>query len=120
MNYKILWISLIGVIAVSFAVLLFLGSEIYQMAPPIPGRVISTEGEVVVTGSEIKDGMNVWQSIGGQQLGTIWGHGSYVAPDWSADWLHREAVFILDKWAGQDYQTAFNSLDDEKKAALLA
>ena len=34
----------------------------------------------------------MWQSIGGQQLGSIWGHGSYVAPDWSADWLHREAI----------------------------
>ncbi len=30
----------------------------------------------------------------------IWGHGSYVAPDWTADWLHREAVFILDRWSG--------------------
>jgi hypothetical protein len=30
-------------------------------------------------------------AAGGQQLGTVWGHGSYVAPDWSADWLHREA-----------------------------
>src|SRR3954464_13503611 len=28
----------------------------------------------------------------GMQLGSIWGHGGYVAPDWSADWLYREAV----------------------------
>jgi nitric oxide reductase subunit B len=30
------------------------------------------------------------------QQGSIWGHGSYVAPDWSADWLHREAVELLE------------------------
>ena len=30
----------------------------------------------------------------------MWGHGSYVAPDWTADWLHREATFVLDSWAG--------------------
>jgi nitric oxide reductase subunit B len=34
------------------------------------------------------------------ESGSIWGHGSYVAPDWTADWLHREATFILDAWAG--------------------
>ena len=39
-------------------------------------------------------GRQVWQSIGGQQLGSIWGHGSYVAPDWTADWLHREATGV--------------------------
>ena len=33
-------------------------------------------------------------AAGGQQLGTVWGHGSYVAPDWSADWLHREATAL--------------------------
>jgi nitric oxide reductase subunit B len=37
--------------------------------------------------------------MGGQEVGTIWGHGSYVAPDWSADWLHREAEFILNELA---------------------
>lgn len=37
--------------------------------------------------------------MGGMEVGSVWGHGSYVAPDWTADWLHREAVFILNDWA---------------------
>jgi len=37
----------------------------------------------------------VWQSIGGQAIGTVLGHGAYVAPDWSADWLHRESEFLI-------------------------
>ena len=40
--------------------------------------------------------------MGGMQLGSIWGHGGYVAPDWSADWLHREAIAVLDLWARAD------------------
>ena len=40
--------------------------------------------------------------MGGMQLGSIWGHGGYVAPDWSADWLHREATDVLDIWARED------------------
>ena len=55
------------------------------------------------TSQEIKDGQNVWQSIGGQEIGTVWGHGAYVAPDWSADWLHRETLFLLDKWSQKEY-----------------
>ena len=48
-------------------------------------------------------GQNVWQSMGGMEVGSIWGHGSYVAPDWTADWLHRECVFILDDWARSEH-----------------
>ena len=66
MKYKKLWLSLIAVLVISFAGLIYLGSEIYQVAPPIPEEVVTTDGEVVFTGQQIKDGMNVWQSIGGQ------------------------------------------------------
>ena len=51
------------------------------------------------TRADIEQGRQVWQSIGGHQLGSIWGHGSYVAPDWSADWLHREATAWLNVMA---------------------
>jgi nitric oxide reductase subunit B len=29
--------------------------------------------------------------LGLAAVGSVWGHGAYVGPDWSADWLHREA-----------------------------
>ena len=48
-----------------------------------------------MTKEQILDGQQVWQSTGGQQLGSIWGHGAYQAPDWSADWLHRESTALL-------------------------
>ncbi|MGC4084325.1 MAG: hypothetical protein QM736_19995 [Vicinamibacterales bacterium] len=57
---------------------------------------------VVMTGDDIEAGQNVWQSMGGMEQGSIWGHGSYVAPDWTADWLHRESVFILDRWSTRE------------------
>lgn len=58
--------------------------------PPIPSAVVTENGETIYTRADIQKGRQVWQSIGGHQLGSIWGHGSYVAPDWTADWLHRE------------------------------
>ncbi len=96
MKYRKLWLTFILVVAGSFAVLGYYGYEIYREAPPIPGQVVTTDGKLIFTGQDIKDGQNVWQSMGGQEVGSIWGHGAYVAPDWSADWLHKEAVFMLD------------------------
>ena len=112
------WIALGVVVFGSLAVLGYFGHEIYLQAPPVPNRVVTTDGRVLWTNADIKDGQNVWQSIGGQEVGTVWGHGAYVAPDWSADWLHREAVFILDRWAEAAHGTAYAALDPETKAAL--
>jgi nitric oxide reductase subunit B len=91
-----LWIGLAALLAVSFTVLLWVGSEIHRVMPPIPNAVIAENGATLLTRADIEKGRQVWQSIGGQQLGSIWGHGSYVAPDWTADWLHREATAWLD------------------------
>jgi len=119
-NYRKLWIALAVVLAASFGTLLYFGKDIYRMAPPIPGRVVVADGgPVLFTGQDIRDGQNVWQSTGGQQMGTVWGHGSYQAPDWSADWLHREAEWLLDHWAAEEQAGAtFASLPPETQAAL--
>ena len=90
MHHTKLWASLAAVVIVAFAVLGYFGREIYRQAPPVPQRVVTTTGTVLFTGDDIKNGQNVWQSLGGQEVGSIWGHGVYVAPDWSADWSHRE------------------------------
>jgi nitric oxide reductase subunit B len=99
MNYRKLWITFSIVVIASFAVLGIFGVEIYRKAPPIPHRVVTTDGQVLFTDQNIKDGQNVWQAAGGQEMGSIWGHGAYLAPDWSADWLHRELVYMLDTYA---------------------
>ncbi len=120
MKYGKLWLSLGAVIVGSFAVLGYYGREIYRQAPPVPERVVAADGRVLFTGEQIKDGQNVWQSLGGQEVGSVWGHGAYVAPDWSADWLHREATWMLDRWAHDEHQTNYDQLDLETQAALRA
>ena len=116
MQNKKLWFMFVAMLVGSFAVLGHYGREIYRQAPPTPVRVLTTEGKVLFTGQDIKDGQNVWQSMGGQEVGTVWGHGAYVAPDWSADWLHRELTWMLGQWAGQP----FAQLDVEQQAQLKA
>ena len=51
MNTKRLWIGFIGVMLVSFAVLLFFGRQIYREKPPVPAEVATTDGTVLFTNS---------------------------------------------------------------------
>lgn len=105
-NTRTLWIALTTLLIVSFSVLLWSGSEIQRNAAPMPERVVAENSSLVYTRADIELGRQVWQSMGGMQLGSIWGHGAYVAPDWSADWLHREAVAVLDRWAAAEHSGA--------------
>ncbi|HTL71493.1 MAG TPA: nitric-oxide reductase large subunit [Candidatus Eisenbacteria bacterium] len=114
------WWAFAAVIVLSFSVLGWQGMEIYHNAPPIPKEIVTTDGSPVVSGEEIAAGQNVWQSIGGMEVGSFWGHGSYVAPDWTADWLHRELAFILDAWAQKDFGKDFASAAPEDQARLLS
>jgi nitric oxide reductase subunit B len=120
MPYKKLWIALAFVLVISFAVLGGVGIKVLTNAPPIPSRVVTTEGQILFDGNTIRDGQGAWQSIGGQEVGTVWGHGSYIAPDWSADWLHRECTFILDRWAKDSGAENYAALGVEQQAALRA
>lgn len=113
-----LWFSLGAVVVLSFLVLGYYGREIYREAPPVPSSVVTSEGRVVFSGTDIDEGRSVWQTTGGQELGSIWGHGSYHAPDWSADWLHREAVFILDEWATTEHRSPFDKLTEDQQVLL--
>jgi len=115
-----LWQILAAVFVLSFAVLAWVGREIYVAAPPIPAKVVAADGSVLFTGEAVRRGQQVWLAAGGQQLGSVWGHGSYVAPDWSADWLHREAVGLREQLAERLYGRAFESLGVEQQAAIDA
>ncbi len=114
------WISFSAVLVISFTILGWIGSKIYNMAPPIPKEVVTSNGKIIFTKADIQDGQNIWQEMGGMETGSIWGHGSYVAPDWSADWLHREAMFVLNFWALDKFKLKYDQLSDENKAMLKA
>ena len=111
---------LVLVVGAAFAVLGFFGREVYRQAPPIPAEVRTPDGAVLMDREDILAGQEVWQSIGWQQVGSVWGHGAYQAPDWSADWLHREAMALLDGWARAERGVDHAALDAESQAGLQA
>jgi nitric oxide reductase subunit B len=111
-----LWIAFSAVLVLSFAILIAAGVGIYLRVPPIPDAVVTRSGRTLLTGDDIRRGQNVWQAMGGMELGSVWGHGSYIAPDWTADYLHRQSMHVLDSWSGGTYSSA----SAEKQAALSA
>ncbi|ORE26517.1 nitric oxide reductase large subunit, partial [Pseudomonas aeruginosa] len=117
-EYRKLWWTLLAVLAVTFGILGYFGREVYRQAPPIPDEVRSVAGDHLFSGTDILDGQTAWQSVGGMQLGSIWGHGAYQAPDWTADWLHRELTTWLELGAREQYGKAFGELDEDQQAVL--
>ena len=115
-----LWVLFGTTIFAAFFILGFFGRDVYRQAPPIPLRVLSDDGRVLLTRDDILTGQQVWQTTGGQQLGSIWGHGAYQAPDWSADWLHREATALLDVWAEAPASTTGSAIMPKHSSRVFA
>ncbi len=117
-NYYKHWWMLIVILAITFSLLGYLGVDIYRKAPPIPDKFMTSSGAPLMTHDSILEGQSAWQSVGGMQLGSIWGHGAYQAPDWTADWLHRELMAWLDIAAIEEFNKAYATLDKRQQNAL--
>ena len=101
-EYKRLWMILGLIMVGSFTLLGYFGKEVYNERPPIPAEFVDESGKTIYTEADILAGQSAWQSIGGMSVGTVWGHGAYQAPDWTADWIHREVLGWLDQQAQRD------------------
>ena len=116
-TFSRLWMMFGVSLVLMFGILLLVGGRAFQLAPPMPDAVVATDGDttdVIFTSDDIRDGRDVWRRLGGMELGSVWGHGSYLAPDWTADVLHREAVAMLDA------DGEFDSLSEPARAARIA
>lgn len=117
-SYKKLWVILLVVLGITFGLLGYFGREVYREAPPIPDRVVTADGRLLMTEESILDGQTAWQSVGGMQLGSIWGHGAYQAPDWTADWLHRELLAWLEIAAQDTFGMPYAALSPAEQNQL--
>jgi nitric oxide reductase subunit B len=97
---------LLFVLVGAFSVLVFGGARIDAMKPPIPAKVVDASGRLLFTGDDVMAGQRFYLARGGQHIGSIWGHGAYLAPDWSADALHRTGLVTAGLAHGLDAQGA--------------
>jgi nitric oxide reductase subunit B len=83
---------LLFVLVACFSVLIFGGAKIDQYKPPMPAKIVDAQGQLVFTYDDLMGGQRFYLAHGGQHIGSIWGHGAYLAADWSADALHRTGL----------------------------
>lgn len=91
------WIQGVALVMVfGFAVMGFLALRTYTDGMPQPEQVVDSQGEVVFTGEDITSGQQIFLRRGLQQYGSIMGHGGYLGPDYTADYLRRSSTLVLD------------------------
>lgn len=110
----------LAVMAVGFTLLITMTVTTYKKAPPIPTRVVDGTGQVLFTGEDIGAGQEVFFKYGLMEHGTLWGHGAYLGPDYSASYLHREAEITRDLLATRRFGKDTGGLSDDERAAVLS
>ena len=82
------------VVLVGFFVLGLLAYRTYMAKPPTPQRVVDPQGAVLYTAADIHKGQQVFLHNGLMEYGSVFGHGAYLGPDYTADYLRRAADFV--------------------------
>ena len=107
-----------------FFVLVLLAFRNYGGEPPVPGSVVDENGEVLFTAKDVHDGQKVFLDNGLMEYGTVFGHGAYLGPDFTADYLHRAAGVVADETGGtRDDTTAHfkrNTYDERTKTLVFS
>jgi nitric oxide reductase subunit B len=117
------------VFLVGFFILGLLAYRTYQAKPPVPEKVLNPAGQVLYTGEDVADGQRVFLHNGLMEFGSVFGHGAYLGPDFTADYLHRSALKVRDAYGGEGSEAAAtqtiddfrqSSFDDESKTITVS
>jgi nitric oxide reductase subunit B len=112
--------SVIAIIIIMLSVLIWISVRSYSDAPPIPDRIIDPENKTIFTKNDITAGQAVFLKYGLMENGSIWGHGAYLGPDFSAQYLHNLYDDAADIIARQKFGRSSSSLSPEENEESLA
>jgi nitric oxide reductase subunit B len=112
--------AILIVMVIGFAVLIAITVLAYRNAPPIPRVVADPQGTTLFTSADIGDGQAVFLKYGLMDNGSIWGHGAYLGPDYSAQALHRMGQDAAAALAQTQFGKPLAQLDPMQRAALQA
>src|SRR3954468_17355828 len=107
------WVQAATLVALAgFFGLVLMGFLTYQSSPPVPDRVVTSSGEQVFTAADIRAGQDVFLKNGLMEYGSIFGHGAYLGPDYTADYLHRAALIVLAAYGGETDRARAQTIAD--------
>ncbi len=102
------------VMAFGFTLLTVVTVKTYKGAPPIPERVVNSSGQLLLTEADIQGGQDVFFKYALMEHGTLWGHGAYLGPDYTAEYLHRQSEVARDTEAKARYGKPWADLTEEQ------
>ena len=70
--------------------------------------------------ADIQKGQEVFFKYGLMEHGSLWGHGAYLGPDYSAEYLHRLSEVTRDTIAAEKYGKRFAQLSPDQQSAASA
>jgi nitric oxide reductase subunit B len=115
------WLRTVAIVLVlGFAGLLAITMLAYSNAPPIPGQVVDAQGNTVFTGDDVSKGQAVFLRYGLMDNGSIWGHGAYLGPDYSAEALHFIGQDTAAAIAQERFGKPLAELNESQQAAVRA
>lgn len=118
-NLSVWWrYAVVIVVIVGFSILGFVTAKAYENAPPIPETVVDAVGAPVFTKQNIQAGQSLFFKYNLMEHGTLWGHGAYLGLDYTAEYLHREALSIRDYLASQQYGKTFSTLSPREQRTI--
>ena len=110
------WVqAVVLVVLFGFFVLGLLAYRTYTASPPIPARVVDPAGNVLFTRDDVIGGQETFLRYGLMEYGSIFGHGAYLGPDYTADYLRRAALFVRERYGGEGSDRArLQTIEDFK------
>jgi nitric oxide reductase subunit B len=103
---------------IGFAVLIWVAFRAYEDAPPIPEKIMNQAGQPVLTAEDILAGQEVFLKYALMENGTIWGHGAYLGPDFSAEYLHALGMDAMRNVAQKRYGRGPDALTQAERDAV--
>ncbi len=86
------WVQGVALVMVfGFMVMGILAARTYTDSMPLPQRVVGPDGQTVFTEQQVTAGQQIFLRRGLQQYGSIMGHGGYLGPDYTAEYLRLSA-----------------------------
>src|SRR6187455_1493485 len=104
------------VVLFGFAVLGFLAFRTYESGPPIADRVVSQDGKVLFSGDDVIKGQKLFLHNGLMEYGSIFGHGAYLGPDYTADYLRRSSLLVRESYGGAASDAATRKTIEDVRA----
>lgn len=107
-------------IVVGLSILIWVSARSYENAPPIPGVVLTTSGDTLYTRADISAGQEVFLSHGLMENGTVWGHGAYLGPDYSAEYLHLQTMDMMRAFSQREFHREPEALSEQQRQSISA